>query len=153
MKPNPMPETFTDSFLKRFWSYVRPTKEGCWEWIGSIHKTGYGTVAYGRGSLAAHRVIYQLTFGKIPEGLFILHGCDNKKCVNPSHLRAGTNAENIKEAAIKDQMHVKLSSCAVREIRRLYIEGFSQPKIANMFGCCQSSISKIVSRKRRMHVN
>jgi hypothetical protein len=75
--------------------------EGCWEWQGARSTKGYGVIQEaGRGSrlLLAHRVSYQIHRGEIPNGKLVLHSCHNRGCVNPSHLRSGTQSENIREA-------------------------------------------------------
>lgn len=88
----------TDAPEDVFWSKVDKSGglEACWAWMGSISKKGYGMFyrASDKRWLGAHRVAYELTVGRIPEGLHIDHLCRVRNCVNPSHLEPVTPTEN-----------------------------------------------------------
>lgn len=75
-----------------------PRPGGCWEWDMYLDPKGYGRTGTPHHSeVLAHRVSYIEFKGPIPEGLHILHSCDNPRCINPDHLRAGTNTENVQD--------------------------------------------------------
>ena len=106
----------------RFWAKVELTLDGCWLWTGS--KTGpgpyttggYGTV-YWRGEyLLAHRVMWELANGPIPEGMHVLHRCDVRNCVRPDHLFLGTHQDNMADMARKGRA---VSGATIRAARKL----------------------------------
>ncbi len=128
-------------------------KESCWNWTGLRNIYGYAVIKRnGKSNCLVHRIMYELFVGNIPDKMMVLHKCDNRRCVNPSHLFLGTQGDNMRDAALKNRMVHKLSFRQVLEIRRLYIEGFTQEEISKMFSINQSNVSRIVSKKRRPHV-
>jgi len=141
---------------ERFWDKVRTgaTKE-CWPWTASKLPNGYGQFWLHSRIDKAHRVVYELSRGPIPSGLWILHTCDNRGCVNPAHLYAGTHKDNMRDMVIrgrsntgeKNQRH-KLSSVEVAEIRKLRSWGMVQRDIAEHFGVAQTTVSKIATGLR-----
>lgn len=78
--------------------YIRRLDNGCWEWIGCRWKGGYGYLRPNRKIISAHRYMYELYKGPIPDGLDACHTCDNPWCVNPDHIWLGTHGENMKDA-------------------------------------------------------
>jgi hypothetical protein len=82
---------------------------GCWIWSGAVHKSGYGQIKWDGKSTVAHRVIYSLLKGYIPQGLVLDHLCNVKLCVNPEHLEPVTYAINTQRAW--DRNHCATCSC------------------------------------------
>lgn len=98
MKTGPKPIPVED----RIWQKVVKRPGGCWDWCASLNEVGYGKVWAGKHSAAgnsvasyAHRVVYELLVGPIPEGLDLDHLCRNRRCVNPEHLEPVTRRENL----------------------------------------------------------
>lgn len=83
----------------RFFEKVRKTRK-CWEWT-ALTVNGYGRFRIGNSLVSAHRYAYELSFGEIPAGLFVLHKCDNRSCVKPAHLFLGTLQANMQDAVAK----------------------------------------------------
>ena len=82
---------------QRFWNQVKKSRRGCWNWTGHSCR-GYGRIRVSGKIQKASRFSYQLHYGPIPEGVWVLHKCDNKLCVNPEHLELGDAKKNTQDA-------------------------------------------------------
>lgn len=144
---------------ERLWTKVAITANPdlCWEWQASLHKNGYGRIKDKRFVSLAHRIAWELTYGKIPDGLWVLHRCDNRKCCNPKHLFLGTHQDNMADMVSKfrgkslkgekSPMH-KLTAEIVNEIRLRYArERISQKELGRQYGVVQSIIGYIINWK------
>lgn len=81
---------------QRFKKKIREDKvSGCWHWIGAQKGNGYGNSWLNGRNQPAHRVIYQLIKGEIPDGMDLDHLCRNRICVNPNHLEPVTRSVNL----------------------------------------------------------
>lgn len=153
-------ETKTQSIEDRFWRYA-VKQDGCWEWRGRKDKNGYGMLSSKKRpyTLRAPRISWELHIGPIPNGLWVLHKCDNPSCSNPEHLFLGTPLDNVTDmiqkgrGARKGEQNSRavLTDEQVAEVRSLYRLGdISQQTIADMFGVSQSSISQMVLYQTRV---
>jgi hypothetical protein len=77
------------------------TAAGCMEWLGTRAFYGYGKTMFRGKTTTAHRKVWTLTYGEIPEGMCVLHKCDNPPCCNPDHLFLGTHADNARDREAK----------------------------------------------------
>lgn len=137
-------------------NYIRKTDK-CWLWTGDKYSSGYGRLTIKLGlQVRAHRFMYEQRFGKIPEGMFALHKCDVRACVNPEHIFIGTKKDNMQDCVSKGRNRYKtlkgtespnsnLNKKDITEIRELYKTGkFFQREIGHKFGVSQVTVSRII---------
>ena len=150
-----------EDLAARFWKHVAKT-DGCWNWTGAKNRHGYGAFNIGRHSRVwlAHR--FSALMGGLPvvAGSVVMHTCDNPACVNPAHLRVGTQAENTEDMIAKGRARKargeaagksKFTPAQVREIREL-AQSLSNGEIGRRYGVDPSSVWKIVTRRSWAHV-
>jgi hypothetical protein len=137
-------------------------KTGCWLWIASAlsGQAGYGGFARDhRRSQLAHHVAWELAYGPIPTGMFVLHRCDVRLCVRPDHLFLGTQQDNVRDRDRKGRAakgethhHAKLTNADVMDIRARWAEGTTQVALATHYGLKLDQIAKIVHRRAWKHL-
>ena len=127
----------------------------CIEHQGSRWKTGYGRTSVKGKWTAAHRLAYIEANGPIPEGMCVLHRCDNPPCVNPDHLWLGTFADNNRDRSEKGRgadvrgeknPQAKVTWAVVLEMREKWAAGISPKELAAEYGLSRCNVSKIVNR-------
>lgn len=96
-------------------------ENGCWEWNRNLSQSGYGCMKAMGFNIKAHRLSYEIHKGSIPEGMFVCHSCDNRKCVNPNHLWIGTNKDNMLDMSIKGRgVKKKNFNCSEASCENIY---------------------------------
>ena len=120
---------------------------GCAIFTNAWDRHGYGKAAMWGKNFTAHRLSYELAFGPIPDGLLVCHKCDNRACVEPTHLFLGTSADNQADMVSKGRSargernaKAKLTPDAVRDIRK---SCGKHAVLAEQFGVCESLISMV----------
>jgi hypothetical protein len=133
---------------------------GCWIWTGATHERGYGVIgrgSRGQGNERAHRLAYRLYKGDIPDGKIILHKCGNTYCVNPHHLEAGTQKENVADTMAMGRLKLpdnsgekaKWAKINAEQAREIFsAKGLRKgigTELAKKFGVSKSTIYQIWS--------
>lgn len=146
VSPRPLIDRFTEKVEKT---------DGCWIWKAADNGNGYGAFSISRGrAKTAHRVAYEMAIGPIPKGMSVCHHCDNRRCVNPSHLFLGTLEDNMRDMVSKDRQAkgesngqcvlTAMLACQARAERK---RGRKLREIARDLGVSQSCVWKIVHNK------
>ncbi len=151
----------SDSIKARFWGKVDVRADGdCWLWTGTLGHKQYGKFKIGAARYSASRLSLGAKLGRdLGKGEFACHHCDNPPCVNPSHLFAGSQLENMADAVKKgrtyrwngeragvDNPKAKLTEEAVREIRRL--RGIESPQtLGQRFGVSACAVYDIYAQR------
>jgi hypothetical protein len=158
--------------IENFWKKVDQSggPDSCWPWLASFGTGGYGKFGVGiQQTEGAHRVAYFLAHGDIPDDMpCILHRCDNRPCVNPAHLFAGTKRDNTHDMLTKGRSgfqngawtsspgstnpNAKLTEDAVVAIRCRISGGASTADLAREYQVSEVSIHKIRYRQSWKHV-
>jgi hypothetical protein len=102
MKTKKIPVLNKATIMRFRTKFKSGNEDDCWEWEGCT-RHGYGAFSYQDMLYRAHRISYTINKGEIPDGILVLHKCDNKACVNPNHLFLGDQVDNIKDMFNKNR--------------------------------------------------
>lgn len=129
-----------------FWNGSR-----CHEWTGWIAPNGYGHFRIDGKTIYTHRAAWEFANGPIPDGFHVMHGCDNRACVNLKHLRVGTRADNMADMTAKNRQawgarssHAKLTA---KDIEAIRASSDLQAVLAKRYGITQGHVSTIKSNR------
>lgn len=139
-------------------SYIINHESDCWEWVGA-KASGYGCFTWDGKIIGAHRFSYEHHFNFDCHGFFVCHKCDNKICVNPSHLFVGLNIDNVNDMVQKGRQQrgahhsqSKLSEQDVIFIKSELAKGTRQIALCVKYNVSRACISDIYKGKRWAHI-
>lgn len=138
--------------------YEADPNSGCWLWLLQTNLSGYGVERVNYKLELAHRRAYEGAKGAIPVGMFVLHGCDTRSCVNPDHLRVGTHGDNMEDMkrrgrgrtgpqAGEHNPQARLTWSKVSRIRNLG-DSLSKTDIGRRFGVSRRCVGLILDGHR-----
>lgn len=146
--------------LMRLNANIIKTESGCHEWCGTRNIHGYGVIRVRHKGILAHRASYEVMVGPIPDGMSILHSCDNRACINPEHLFVGTQADNVADMNSKGRgaVGMKSGSAVLTDldvicIRHIYKKGIPTKALSVAFGVDEKTIRKAATGKTWSHVS
>lgn len=156
----------TPDELRRFWSRVDRSGGGtaCWPWMGALSSWGYGFARIEGRQINASRASYIIANGPIGADLYVLHHCDNRACVNPRHLYAGTPQQNVRDMdqrgrrgrgfhpRRRGEQHqaARLSDETIAAIRAEMAAGGKQRHVAAKYGCSHTYVGMLVRGEKRV---
>lgn len=130
---------------------IKVNENGCFEWQGWVDECGYGRLRIDGRTFKAHRVSFAVFRGREPGDLCVCHHCDNRKCINPSHLFTGTKKDNSQDAVNKDRIRrgqnspkSKLTEGAVSAVVERFNAGESMKSLAQSYGVDCSTLWRAV---------
>ncbi len=144
-----------------FESYVERT-DSCYLWNGAVNSSGYGSYRFEGKPRKAHHVAYILAYGALPtsgggrQDFVVMHTCDNRLCVNPLHLKLGTQGENVRDAIAKGRVphivgpvRMARRKCNPAEVISYRRQGVCVRDIATFYGCALNSVYRAIERSGR----
>ena len=150
---------------ERFFKHVKKSgANDCWEWTADLSRAGYGSIwdSDKKKNASAHRFSYELHHGDIPDGLQVMHSCDNKKCVNPNHLSLGTPLQNTRDAVergLRKPVPIKLgennprSKLTLEQVKFIKANpGIKHAELAKKFGLSPNCIIGVRTGRTWKHV-
>ncbi len=139
----------------RFWSKVNKGPK-CWEWQACCTTYGYGVIWWGKTHKLAHRVVYEMGHGTIPQGMHICHKCDNPPCVRPSHLFLGTPKDNHQDSYRKGRRAVGAmlpqSKLTEKDVKEILIDTRKYIDIGKSYNINPGTVSSIKYKIRWKHI-
>lgn len=165
----PSRRVYPGDLISRFKAkLVADPSTGCIEWMGYVGPNGYGQIGHQYHLMLTHRLAYELDRGHIPEGMFVCHHCDNRRCCNPEHLFLGTHTDNMRDMFKKGRRpsqyglkssNGRLTSEQIDDIRGRYTPApkrgrghkSNAAELAREFGVTPQYISQVARGTWRNH--
>lgn len=133
--------------------------DGCYEYQGAITDNGYGFIWYKGRNHYAHRIAWLIENGEIPQGMLVLHECDNRRCVRVKHLFLGTHQDNTSDMIAKGRQVIACGEAksafkesTIRLIKQELKAGITQREIGRRYGMTRENVSAIARGLSWRHV-
>jgi len=147
---------------ERFWRRVDKSGD-CWLWTGHESAAGYGRFQLaGRGGkyVGPHRFSYEMANGPVPDGMVVMHSCDNRLCVNPDHLSVGTHRDNTADMIAKGRKVTVVSNGTANgkskltpaQVRFIRASTLSQSATARLLGVDNTTVRGVLSGRTWSHI-
>lgn len=139
-------------------SYIPVTECGCWIWLKGNYANGYGGIGINKKTILAHRASWMVFRGEIPQGMMVLHHCDNRLCINPDHLFLGTHIDNMNDRDKKGRNKPRpgilnpKAKLTVKDIVAIRNSKLGPVEIARNYGMDRGTIWRIRTRKYWSHI-
>ena len=137
----------------------RINERGCHICIShKVHQLGYVQLTRGYKVQAAQRVVFEDTYGPVPDGMFVCHTCDNRSCINPEHLFLGTHQDNMDDMVRKNRgykgvgVHNPRAKITPKQVREIRASGESTKVLAERYGLSPHYVPKIKRGVRWTHI-
>jgi hypothetical protein len=150
---------YLEKAKQRFEAKFLPVPEaGCWLWESALDSGGYGLFAFNGKAVTAHRVSWTLYRGAIPNGVCVLHKCDERSCVNPDHFFLGSQSDNALDMVKKKRGNHSRgekngwSTLTADQVRSILSDDRAQSVIAKAYGTTQANVSSIKLGKAWKHI-
>lgn len=137
--------------------YIPEPNSGCFLWLSYVGTNGYASFHVNKvGDRRANRVAWELYRGPIPDGMHVLHKCDNRVCVNPDHLFLGTHLDNMRDMKAKGRLIVApitkgeaspLHKLTLLQAKEIKYSSVSYTKLAAKFCVSVAAVQKIKHNK------
>lgn len=128
------------------------SEAGCWNWRGALNTSGYAWMSFQGRSIAASRVAWLLVNGEIPDGLFVLHKCDNRMCINPEHLFLGTNADNMADMVAKGRSPKGRAKLTPESVLIIRSSDLPMDQLADMYGVTKNTVYYVKTKRTWSHL-
>lgn len=142
----------------RIAKFSRRLSNGCLEWTGGLSSSGYAVMQVDYRSRRVTHLVWEAANGAVPGGMYMCHSCDNPKCIELTHLFAGTPVENMRDASKKGRVatgsrlpQAKLTEDQIPEIRRL-MKTEPSSVVSALFGVSPRNCRSVANLESWKHV-
>lgn len=156
---------YTEKQIQQFWQRVNtdgptpanhPELGPCWEWTGGRNGQGYGQVRMDYRQISTHKLAWELTYGEVQPGEYVLRKCENPACCNPAHLFLGDAKQNMAAAIAKKGSNFNrgvsrhhLKAAEIEDLKARHANGVTMAQLARDFHVNYKTVANILKSRTR----